>query len=318
MFIKRSLPPLLVSLTKVWDQSPHNAFTDLLFAFGRFYLCFRESDLHEKGQNGIIHILTSQDGVSWNLAKDIEVEGLDLRDPKLSLTPDGRIMLNCSATKLNAEGDTLYTDSLVTFADEDLDFTKFNLVLVRDEWLWQVIWHQGIGYGVSYPTKKDSESKITLWETKDGLEYTQKQIFEIEGKPNETAIRFLSNSSMVLLVRRNDPIMRSSMVGFALPPYENFIWKEIGYHISGANFLIFPDNEMWVAGRLLYLSPYAYITKTALLKSTPDGFHRELILPSFGDTGYPGMIFHNGFLWISYYSTHEKNTNIYLAKILIP
>ena len=43
-----------------------------------------------------------------------------------------------------------------------------------------------------------------------------------------------------------------------------------------------------------------------------------LALPSAGDTSYASMVFHDGLLWISYYSSHEDGTNIYLAKIRLP
>ena len=40
-----------------------------------------------------------------------------------------------------------------------------------------------------------------------------------------------------------------------------------------------------------------------------------LALPSGGDTSYPGMVLHDGVLWVSYYSSHEGKTSIYLAKV---
>jgi hypothetical protein len=40
-----------------------------------------------------------------------------------------------------------------------------------------------------------------------------------------------------------------------------------------------------------------------------------LTLPSGGDTSYPGLVWVEGQLWISYYSSHEKPTSIYLAKV---
>jgi hypothetical protein len=33
------------------------------------------------------------------------------------------------------------------------------------------------------------------------------------------------------------------------------------------------------------------------------------------DTSYAGMVLHQGLLWISYYSSHEEKTCIYLAKV---
>ena len=41
-------------------------------------------------------------------------------------------------------------------------------------------------------------------------------------------------------------------------------------------------------------------------------------LPSGGDTSYAGMVVHDGLLWVSYYSSHEGKTSIYLAKLQVP
>ena len=43
-----------------------------------------------------------------------------------------------------------------------------------------------------------------------------------------------------------------------------------------------------------------------------------LKLPSGGDTSYAGLVFHDGLLWVSYYSSHEGKTSIYLAKVQLP
>jgi len=40
-----------------------------------------------------------------------------------------------------------------------------------------------------------------------------------------------------------------------------------------------------------------------------------LTLPSGGDTSYAVLVFHQGLLWISYYSSHDEKTCIYLAKV---
>ena len=43
-----------------------------------------------------------------------------------------------------------------------------------------------------------------------------------------------------------------------------------------------------------------------------------LKLPSGGDNSYPGLVMHDGLLWVSYYSSHEGKTSIYLAKVKLP
>ncbi len=42
-----------------------------------------------------------------------------------------------------------------------------------------------------------------------------------------------------------------------------------------------------------------------------------LTLPSGGDSSYPGMVYDKKTLWVSYYSSHEGKTAIYLARVRI-
>jgi len=42
-----------------------------------------------------------------------------------------------------------------------------------------------------------------------------------------------------------------------------------------------------------------------------------LTLPSGGDTSYPGFAWHEGVLWVSYYSSHEGKSSIYLARVKV-
>ena len=42
---------------------------------------------------------------------------------------------------------------------------------------------------------------------------------------------------------------------------------------------------------------------------------RCLALPSGGDTSYPGLVWHDNLLWMTYYASHEGKANIYLARI---
>ena len=55
------------------------------------------------------------------------------------------------------------------------------------------------------------------------------------------------------------------------------------------------------------------ISTVALLIIGSLGVDREL--PSAGDCSYPGLAWHRGCLWMSYYSSHEGKASIYLARI---
>ena len=97
------LIPLLLSasdpqkqVTKIWDDAPHNAFTDLIRYENKFYCTFREGTGHvpgETGEDGKIRILISEDGEEWESLALLAKRDYDLRDSKLSVTPDGRLMV---------------------------------------------------------------------------------------------------------------------------------------------------------------------------------------------------------------------------------
>jgi len=76
-----------------------------------------------------------------------------------------------------------------------------------------------------------------------------------------------------------------------------------------------PDERLVAAVRL-YDNP----VRTSLCNVDPQSgrLHEMLALPSGGDTSYPGLVWRDGLLWVSYYSSHEGKTSIYLAQVKIP
>src|SRR5262245_10782833 len=84
--------PQIVSITKIWDQGKHNAFTDLIRWHDKWYCTFREADAHVGG-DGQLRVLESADGDKWQSTALIGEKGIDLRDPKLSIAPDDRLMI---------------------------------------------------------------------------------------------------------------------------------------------------------------------------------------------------------------------------------
>ena len=100
----------------------------------------------------------------------------------------------------------------------------------------------------------------------------------------------------------------------------------LGERIGGPSLIRLPDNRM-----LACVRPYdpevpssteigSGKKRTALFWLDPftGTFTETLELPcSDGDSSYPGMVFHDGFLWVSYYSSHEGGTDIYFAKVQI-
>lgn len=313
-----SLSPQLLSSQKIWDQSLHAAFTDLIYFQGRWYCAFRESNQHAGGENGKIRIIESSDGKVWHSTILLEETGVDLRDPKLSITPNDQLMLLVGGSYYSPEGQFLSCLSRVAFSKEGKRWSPFTTILEPFEWLWRVTWHQGSAYGISYRSSNISQKErtLTLFSSRDGIHYEKIKELEVTGLPSEATLHFLPSGEMVVLVRRRG----NAWIGIASPPFQEWQWKEAQIALGSPNYVIDSKGSFFASGRVFEKNQEGKIVeKTILAKMSLEGLEKILDLPSGGDdTSYPGMVFHEGILWISYYSSHEENkASIFLAKIQI-
>ena len=141
--------PELVSVEKIWDRGAHNAFTDLVRWRGKWYCTFREADGHVGG-DGKLRVLESADGKAWEPVALIAEEGIDLRDPKLSVTPKDRLMIVAGGSVYRGTKTLLGMQPRVSFSSDGREWTAPRRVLSEGEWLWRVTWHDGKAYGASY------------------------------------------------------------------------------------------------------------------------------------------------------------------------
>ena len=181
------------------------------------------------------------------------------------------------------------------------------------DWLWRVTFHEGIGYGVVYQ-KVDDRWQVQLVSTADGIRYDHITRLPIEGVPNEATLRFTPDGGMLALVRREGSDHRA-VLGRSNPPYTQWSFTTLEKPIGGPNLIEGPTGDWWVSGRD-YRSEG---TRTFIARLGVDGrLHDELILPSGGDTSYPGLVLEGETLLVSYYSSHEDGTAIYLAQVDLP
>ncbi|MEO8351264.1 MAG: sialidase family protein [Chthoniobacteraceae bacterium] len=304
-------PPTLINSRKIWDAAPHNAFTDLARWHEAWWCVFRESEGHVGG-DGKIRVLTSPDGADWESAALIAEEGIDLRDPKLSVTPDDRLMLVMGGSTYRGGKELLGRQPRVAFSKNGQEWTAPQRVLAEGDWLWRVTWHDGTAYGVSYRTSS-GDPALTLYRSRDGLAWEEITPLRVPGEPNETTLRFRPNGECLALVRR-DGDDKQGWLGSAKLPYREWTWQPIGRAIGGPEFIVLADGRLLAAGRD-YRPGGA---KTAVDFMTDGVWSAALTLPSGGDTSYPGMVEHDGAVWLSYYASHEGKSAIYLAKVGIP
>src|SRR4051794_20206643 len=152
LFLPNASPaqaPRLVSVQKIWDQGKHNAFTDLLRWRGKWYCVFREADAHVGG-DGKLRVLESSDGKDWQPVGLVVEEGIDLRDPHLSITPDDRLMIIGGGSVYKGTTTLQGRQPRVSFSQDGRTWSPPQRVLSEGEWLWRVTWHDGKCYGVSY------------------------------------------------------------------------------------------------------------------------------------------------------------------------
>ena len=300
--------PEIVSVSKIWDRAEHNAFTDLIRFDDRWWCTFREGTGHA-GDVGKIRIIVSSDGAEWKSAALVVQDEIDLRDSKLSIMPDGRLMLIMGGSVYDDRGNYQTRAPRVAFSQDGYEWTEPRKLLAEDHWLWRVTWHKGNGYCVSKLGVGRDPRRVMLYRTQDGLRWDWLTEFrDIPAWPNEATIRFLDDDEMILLLRRN----KTAWIGTSHPPYTQWKWTDTGHQIGGPNFIRLPDGGMWAAGRC-----YRNKATTVLARMTRDSYEPVLTLPSGGDCSYPGMVWHDNLLWMSYYSSHEGKTSIYLAKIKI-
>jgi hypothetical protein len=305
----------IVEVKPIWDAAPHNAFTDLARWNGSFWCAFREGRAHVSA-DGKIRVLTSADGADWESAALVAHDDYDLRDAGLSTTPEGRLMLIGGAAPRKEDNQRAPTGSFVSFSRDGSTWTEPKIVVEPGRWLWRVTWHGDTAYGVSYATP-EGRPYTALLTSDDGQKFRAlvPQLFG-EGYPTEATLRFEDDGTMLCLQRRDgEPDARSAYLGIAEPPCTDWQWHDLGIYFGGPNFIQIPSGHWIAAGRIF--RDEGPKTELAHLDVQNKTLTPIVELKSGGDNSYPGLVWHDDTLWVSYYSSHEGKAKIYLAKVKI-
>ncbi|SDC46728.1 hypothetical protein [Niabella drilacis] len=300
--------------TEIWSGAPHNAFTDLIEYKGYIYCSFREGSGHVPGSNGAGRILRTKDGNTWESFALIRKDGIDLRDQKLSVMPDGRMLCLMGGSVYDTAkkpSRLLGMYPHVAFMGKDMKFTTPEKAVIGNpghHWVWRLTWYKGVGYGIDYGSGRSA----TLVKTTDGKTFTGITDLEVDGMPNESTIRFDKKGKMYILIRREQGD-KLGVLATGKAPFTSFSYQKLDYRLGGPDFMFTPDQKKLIVGTRLYLPGGA---KTGILVTDLSGrLLRTVELESGGDCSYPGMLVRRKELWISYYSSHRGKTNIYFTRI---
>lgn len=320
----------LVETRRIWDGAPHSAFTDLIRFQDRWFCVFREGKSHVS-PDGAMRVLTSSDAIEWQSAALITSSNSDLRDAKICVAPGGTLML-CGAEALHDRTEKSH-QSLVWFSPDGTNWSDRHDVGDPNCWLWRVTWLDRRAYGIGYGCGPEDEF-VRLYSSEDGIHFdvVVDRLLE-EGYANESSIVFEGETAYCLL--RRDPSRRPKnlangnlrdsklgdidpnvgLLGVAKPPYREWSWQSVGARVGGPHMILMPDGRLLAAVRL-YDPPVR--TSLCWIDKTTGQLSEALPLPSGGDTSYAGLVLFENHLWVSYYSSHEGKSNIYLAKVALP
>lgn len=300
----------LISVDMIWDRAPYNSFTDLIRFRDRWYCVFREGSAHVS-PDGAIRLISSADGINWSSAFHAASPYADLRDPKLSITPDNRLMLSAAAA-YNPPAKIGHQ----TLAWYSLDGRNWGIPFKIGDpgfWLWRIRWHRGSAYSMAYHTVKPGD--IRMYVGPEGLRFqVVADKLVTAGFPSEATLLFNHDDSALCLLRR-DGNPHTALLGYSHPPYRGWKWKDLGVRLGGPDMIRLPDGRIVAAGRLFDGGSH---TGLCWLDAGNATLREFLRLPSEGDNSYPGLAFYQGVLWVSYYSSHSGKASIYLARVKLP
>lgn len=296
----------LLWVNRAWKAGKHNAFTDLCYFRQRYYLVFRQASSHHS-KDGVLRIMNSVQG-KWRTVAVLQNPVADLRDGKLTVTPDGKLQLLAAAAFHDKTQQTY--QSYLWHSTDGKTWPEPQAVGEAEYWVWRLSWLRDQAYAVAYKCGSDRHIRLYQQKASAQFEVIAPRIYA-EGYANEAALLF-DNQDTAWCLLRKDP--DHGQLGHSLPPYTHWQWLDVGCRIGGPQAIFTADGKMLAVVRL-----YNETVRTSLvtLDQSTGELTEIMALPSGGDTSYAGMVLQQNKLLISYYSSHQGRSSIYTALLRI-
>ena len=318
---------------KAFGDGRHNAFTDLTFWHGAFYLCFRNGTSHGS-MDGLIKIMRSADARTWEPCGELDTLGDD-RDPHFAATEDALHVFfgvwDLKHGEDHATPDRSSIRSHVASSKDGLAWSSIQGIYEPGWWLWRVIQHQGAFYAAAYTAyrPKPAQRELRLLSSPDGLEWNLVSTIAKDRMPTESDLWFDGQGTLNAVTRMADETNEACWFksDASLKEWRPQFLGDIIHSPAVAQW----HDRIFIAGR--GKSDRGWVTRVWGLSS--DRAVSLLTLPSTDDTAYPGLIVDPATaadalqpaLLVSWYSQHEpknepmpsKNAaNVYVGRIVFP
>lgn len=272
---------------KVSDTPGHHAFTDLAEFQGHYYLCYRTGAGHVS-MDGVITILRSSDMRIWEHNATIKTLGDD-RDPHLLATPDRLYVYFGVWDTIHGEGtNTPQRNKVRSHMASTADGESWSGVKGLYDpgwWLWRVNQIDDAFYTAGYTALRPApDARHTrLLRSEDGVHWDLVTTVTREHMCGEADFWQRDDGSLAMVSRTGggNPARLFTSNG----DYTEWTDHELSEMVHAPK-LAFWKDRVFVAGR--GKKDGQSVTKLWELDGTD--LRELLVLPSGGDTSYPGLL----------------------------
>ncbi len=180
----------------VVNDGKHNAFTDMIYWNGSFYLAYTVSSFHSGSVYSKIVIKKSSDAKNWKELVQLDGNGSDIRDPKLTVVKDRLFVFALNNAKIFA----FPTETVYSFtSDAGSSWSKFKNINLNG-WL---IWRPKTADSVTWfaPFYWHDLGEAYLLKSTDCINWSIAGKMYKGDQTSETEIQFLNDSIMISVVR---------------------------------------------------------------------------------------------------------------------
>lgn len=291
----------------------HNAFTDLAYWQGSYWVSYRKADTHVSPE-GEACVSVSVDRTRFREAARVKVPG-DCRDPHLVVVSDERLALYFPSSTYPREGEqrTARRGQYVAFSDDGFGWETPRRTSLEDgKWLWRIQRHEDEFYGVCYYRTEGPDSRIDFLKSDDLVNWELiTQIGTDDQRMNETDFIFRSDDE-IWLVARTALEGTPSMLCTARPPYTGWAVTNLNTMIH-APALLEHEGVLYAAGRCSVPDTFPFLSRSSLglFQIERDKAEPVMYVPATGDCSYPGLIKDpEGRICMSYYSQHAYHSGV--------